>query len=189
MGTSGTPTTMRFARGRSCRPVIPAGFPLGTTSTGSLRAKVLGASASLPATRACMCFWSADANTSAGAPCSNCVRSSWEPARFKTTLVPGCVFSKRLPSSMNASRSEVAAKTTTSLEASALADNANAAASPTYFRQSERMLHYLLTLSRRMDKKSTGNDLLQRQLGHDLARLARVVSTEARQLTPEGTSL
>ena len=120
-GLLGHRPTMRFAWGSSFKLETPAGFPLGTTTTNSLRAKISGSAASFAATSACMCFWSAEANTSAGAPFSICVRSSWEPARLKRTLVPGCFASNRLPSSANDSRSEAAAKTFSSFDPSARA--------------------------------------------------------------------
>src|SRR3954468_7768141 len=177
--------TIRCALGRSSRPEIFAGFPFGTTRTGSLRAKTLASCASFCARSACMCFWSAEAKTSAGAPFSICVRSSWEPVRLKSTLVPGCWASNCLPSSANDSRSEEAAKTVSSCDACARADSAMPAISTAALSQDARMR----AMSRTPDMVSTGGDLLHVQLRHHLAGVARVVSAEARELAAEGPAL
>src|SRR5712664_159010 len=188
MGTSGAPTTIRFARGRSASVRSPAGFSRGTTSTGSLRANVLGAEASLPATSACMCFQSAEAKASAGAPCSICVRSSCEPAKAKATLVPGCSRSNLEPSSVNASRSEAAANTTSSRGPAARAGRTGAIRSSAIEVQSSRPIPS--PLSRGSDKVSSRRDGRRRlQLADQLSGSARVIALEGAQLAAEGATL
>src|SRR5581483_9851785 len=49
-------------------------------------AKTRGASTRPASTSFCMLFWSADANTSAGAPCWIWVTSAWEPAKLYVTV-------------------------------------------------------------------------------------------------------
>src|SRR5205814_6016050 len=81
MGTSGAPTTRRLVLGRSVSPWMPAGFPRGTTITGSFRAKTTAFSTSPALSSTPRFSRSAAANRSARAPCSSWVRSSWLPSR------------------------------------------------------------------------------------------------------------
>src|SRR5438067_5935973 len=185
MGTSGSPITIRLALGRSARPARPAGFPFGTTRTGSLRANTLGSAASFARTSACMCFSSAEANTSAGAPCSICLRSSCDPPRLNWTFVAGCPVSNSLPSSANASAKEAATTTFSSFEPSARALSATPRNSVAVRRASERMAG----MSRRMDTESSTGDSLHVQLRHHLPRLPRVVPAQAGKLPAEGAPL
>src|SRR3954453_9418841 len=57
--------------------------------------------------------WSADANTSAGAPCVSWVTRVEDPAKLKVTFVPAWACSNALPSSANAVESDCAAYTLT----------------------------------------------------------------------------
>ena len=66
-----------------------------------------------------MCLRSADAITSAAAPCSICVRSSWLPAALAITFTPALSFSKRGASFANTSFSDAASNTTSSCAAAA----------------------------------------------------------------------
>src|SRR5436190_7293619 len=184
MGTSGTPTTIRLALGRSLRLPIPAGFPLGTTRTGSFRANTFGPEADPASNSACMCFRSALANTSAGAPFSICVRSSCEPARLKTTRVPTWDCSNCRPSAANASRSEDAAKTASSRAGSARAASARAQASPRAVKNSR----IVASVTRNRHRVNSARQR-QLQLGDQVAGLPRVVAAQARQLPPEGAPL
>src|SRR5215211_655713 len=90
---------------------MPAGLPAGTITVRRFLAKVWGASARPSLTAASIFASSAEANTSAGAPCSSCVRRVELPAKFSFTSVPGCSSSKLAFSSPKASVSEEAAKT------------------------------------------------------------------------------
>ncbi len=76
------------------------GLPFGTNSTTVLVAKVTGRVQSPSWKSACASSGAAEANTSAGAPCSICSCSSFEPE--KLYVLAGAIFG-------NASRSEDAA--------------------------------------------------------------------------------
>ena len=114
MGTSGAPTTILSARGRSAKVLIDDARAARTITTGSLQANTEGETTSPCAASASMCLRSAEAKTSAAAPCSICARSSWLPAALLTTLTPGWSASNRRASRANASLSDAASKTTSS---------------------------------------------------------------------------
>ena len=61
-----------------------------------------------------MVFWSAEANTSTGAPWAICWSKGPEAAKLKMTLVPGCCCSKRWPISGKALVKLAAAETVNS---------------------------------------------------------------------------
>src|SRR6266850_1940523 len=193
MGTSGAPTTIRLARGRSESVRSPAGLSLGTTRTGSFRANVLGARASLAATSACMCFQSAEAKASAGAPCSSCVRSSCEPAKAKATRVPGWSRSNLRPSSVNASRSEAAANTTNSRWPAARAGGTGTIRSSAMAVQSSRRMQRTSRSATSVAWKRHGVKQARRPRGLELADQlpgpAGVVALERAHLAAEGASL
>src|SRR5260370_6460555 len=66
----------------------------------------------MPLSRRLVIHWSsADANTSAWAPCSSCRASCWEPAKLKATLRRGWGCSNVSRSSVNAAMREAAANT------------------------------------------------------------------------------
>src|SRR5215207_9617099 len=88
-----------------------AGLPAGTITVRRFLAKVWGASVRPSLTASFIFASSAEANTSAGAPCSSCVRRVELPAKFSCTSVPGWSSSKFAFSSPKASVSEEAAKT------------------------------------------------------------------------------
>src|SRR5829696_8951582 len=88
-----------------------AGLPAGTITVRRFLAKVWGASVRPSLTASFIFASSAEANTSAGAPCSSCVRRVELPAKFSCTSVPGWSSSKFAFSSLKASVSEEAAKT------------------------------------------------------------------------------
>src|SRR5215204_4895716 len=90
---------------------MPARLPAATITVRRFLAKVWGASARPSLTAASIFASSAEANTSAGAPCSSCVRRVELPAKFSFASVPGCSSSKLAFSSPKASVSEEAAKT------------------------------------------------------------------------------
>src|SRR5215212_3276271 len=90
---------------------MPAGLPAATITVRRFLAKVWGASANPSRMAASIFASSAEANTSAGAPCSSCVRRVELPAKFSRTSVPEFSSSKLSLSSPKASVSEEAAKT------------------------------------------------------------------------------
>ena len=60
--------------------LIPAGLSLGTTSVSTLVAKIFGSPwARSASVSLVMFFWSAEANTSAGAPSVSCCTSPEDP--------------------------------------------------------------------------------------------------------------
>src|SRR6266536_1824618 len=109
-GTSGAAsTTLRSGRARSARPLTPLGLPLATTICRRLPANTCG-----PSTRSLtlpMVLESADANTSAGAPCRIWVASAWLPAKLRVTRTPGWERVKSASSLANAPLSDDAAST------------------------------------------------------------------------------
>src|SRR5581483_2770098 len=108
-GSSSTTTSPGWAR--SARPVMCLGLPGATTISSLLRAKTRGASTRPASTSFCMLFWSADANTSAGAPCWIWVTSAWEPAKLYVTVRWGAFEASVAFSAVNASVSDAAANT------------------------------------------------------------------------------
>src|SRR4051812_6769060 len=105
---------MRSARGRSASVLMDAASAARTTMTRSLHANTVGATTSPCDSNASMCLRSADATTSAVAPCSICVRSSWLPAAFATTFTPALSISNRRASFANTSFNDDASNTTSS---------------------------------------------------------------------------
>ena len=105
-------TTLTPGLARSAKEAIEAGLDGGTAISRTLVAKSTGvpptsfASASLA-----MFFVSAEAKTSAGAPWVIWVTRSEDPAKLRVTLVPGCLASKSVASSVNVDFSEAAANT------------------------------------------------------------------------------
>ena len=88
------------------------GLPFSVTITSLFFAKFTGAPAlRFAVTTLFMLAWSADANASAGAPCSICVSSSDDAPKLKSSLVPGFAVSNSLPRPVNALVSDDAANT------------------------------------------------------------------------------
>src|SRR3954470_20962006 len=112
-GTSGAQTTTLVpGSARSCRDATPAGLSGGTAISKVLDANFTGVPrTSSSATALSMFAVSADANTSAGAPCWICATRSEEPPKLKLTFTPVCEASNRFPSSVNVDVSDDAAKT------------------------------------------------------------------------------
>src|SRR6266508_851156 len=114
-GTSGAAsTTFRSGLARSDSSLMPLGLPLTTMIWSRLLAKFCGVatrSVTLP-----MLVVSAEANTSAGAPCWIWVASAWLPAKLKVTLVPPLAAVYCSPILVNAAVSDAAANTLISLE-------------------------------------------------------------------------
>ena len=112
-GTWGAQTTTwvpGFAR--SANEAICFGFPGGVTMVRVLVAKLTGSPVTRPASTALvMLFVSAEANTSAGAPCVSWVTRSEEPAKLNVTFVPGLSFSIWAPNSVKVAFSDAAANT------------------------------------------------------------------------------
>ena len=77
---------------------------LGTINTSVLPTKLRRdpAASSFCASARSIASWSAEANTSAGAPLAICASSASDAAKLKTTVVPGFCASKGGPSSRNA---------------------------------------------------------------------------------------
>src|SRR5215218_1087678 len=90
---------------------MPAGLPAATITVRRFLAKVCGDCANPSRMAASIFASSAEANTSAGAPCSSGVRRVELPAKFSRTSVPEFSSSKLSLSSPKASVSEEAAKT------------------------------------------------------------------------------
>src|SRR5262245_19429136 len=109
-GTSGAArTTFRSGLARSSRPLTCLGLPCSTTIWSWLPAKFRGAP-----TRSltlAMLVVSAEANTSAGAPCWIWVARAWLPAKLKLTLVPPLADVYCWPSWVKAAVREAAANT------------------------------------------------------------------------------
>src|ERR1700753_4431397 len=86
--------------------------------TNVLEAKFVGSPANSPAlVTVAICAVSADANTSAFAPCVNCVASSEDPPKSKSTPLPGLSVLNCWLIWVNAGLSEAAANTTIDPEA------------------------------------------------------------------------
>ena len=83
------------SRVRSFNAVMLARLSVGTISTTWLAAKSTREAGltAFSSTALSMAFWSAEANTSAGAPLTICCSSTSEAPKFRTTLVPACSFS------------------------------------------------------------------------------------------------
>ncbi len=89
-GTSGAhTTTWTPGRARSAKPAIPAGLSGGTAIIIVLVAKTVGVPESRSSLAALsMVLVSAEANTSAGAPCWSWATRSEEPAKLNSTGAP-----------------------------------------------------------------------------------------------------
>src|SRR5947207_12423323 len=87
------------------------GLPGATAISSLFRANVLGVSTKLASTSFCMFFVSADANTSAGAPCWIWVTSACDPAKLYVNDNPGALVANVDFSLLNASVSDAAANT------------------------------------------------------------------------------
>ena len=89
-----------------------AGLPGGTAISRVLDAKLTGAAAVSESPVALSMFVvSAEAKTSAGAPCWIWATRSEEPAKLKVTVVPGWAFSNSAPIAVKVFFSDAAAKT------------------------------------------------------------------------------
>src|SRR6185295_10548631 len=109
-GTSGAQST-KLILAKSARLFTFLGFPLATMMASLLWVNTLGPVALPVSVTFFMLAWSAEANTSAGAPLLAWVASADEASKLKVTLLPGCFASKAAPSSLNDSLSEAAART------------------------------------------------------------------------------
>ena len=88
------------------------GLPGATAMVSVFDAKFTGSPASRPACAALSMFLvSAEANTSAGAPCVNCVTRSEDPAKENSTDAPGLSVLNCSPISVNVFLSDAAANT------------------------------------------------------------------------------
>src|ERR1700743_638708 len=88
------------------------GLPGAVTTTNVLDAKLVGLPDNRPAlTTVSICAVSADAKTSTVAPWVSCVASSEDPAKSKSTLLPGLSDVNRSLIFVNAGLSDAAAKT------------------------------------------------------------------------------
>src|SRR5215213_4224604 len=105
-------TTLRSRLARSARPLTPSGLPFSTTIWSRLLAKLWGVPAR-PSTLS-MLSRSAEANTSAGAPCWIWVARAWLPAKLKMTLSPPLAAAYCRPSSVKAPVRDAAANTLSS---------------------------------------------------------------------------
>src|SRR6478672_9566406 len=112
-GTAGAQrTTLTPDLARSARPVTLAGLSGGTAISRVLDAKLTGVAAVSEAPVALSMFLvSAEAKTSAGAPCWSWATRSEDPAKLKVTLAPGWAFSNSAPIAVKVFFSEAAAKT------------------------------------------------------------------------------
>src|SRR3954454_17934925 len=112
-GTSGAQTTtFTPSRPRSAKDVMPAGLSGGTAISRVLLAKSWGSSAGRPsATALSMLAVSAEAKTSAGAPCWICATRSEDAPKLKLTFTPLRDASNFLPSSVNVEVNEDPANT------------------------------------------------------------------------------
>src|SRR5262245_32461715 len=109
-GTSGAArTTFRSGLARSSRPPMSLGLPCSTTIWSRLLAKFWGVPTR--SVTLSMLVVSAEANTSAGAPCWIWVARAWLPAKLKVTLVPPLAAVYCSPILVKAAVSEAAANT------------------------------------------------------------------------------
>src|SRR5688500_15701172 len=109
-GTSGAHST-KLTLVKSARLLIFLGFPSATMIASLLRANTLGPVALPASVTFFMLAWSAEANRSAGAALLAWAASAEEESKLKVTLLPGCLASKAVPSSLKDSLSEAAAST------------------------------------------------------------------------------
>jgi hypothetical protein len=101
-----------FAVVRLASEWMCSGFPGFTTIARVLRVKIVAEPTMSPAFCApCMSFIDADANTSAGAPCSIWVARVLDEAKLNAIEVPRCALWKRLPNWVNTPVSDEAADT------------------------------------------------------------------------------
>jgi hypothetical protein len=105
-------TTISSGLARSSTPSIPSGLPVSTTISNELVANVTGSPAlRSAATSLPMLFWSAEANTSTGAPSLIWAARSDEAAKLNVTSESGWAVVKASPMAVKASVSEAAANT------------------------------------------------------------------------------
>src|SRR5665811_1670228 len=115
-GTPSAQTTSFLPSNDESSPVIPAGFPFGTMIVRVLVANRLGVpDMRFAAVALSMFARSADAKTSAGAPCLNWSTRFDEPSNENFTVTPGWEASKVLPRLAYVSLRDDAANTTSSL--------------------------------------------------------------------------
>ena len=112
---------------------MPSLLSCGTISTTWLAAKSLRLAdcTTFSASALSMAVWSADANTSAGAPLTICCISTSEAPKFSTTLVSGWACSYCSASVLNALVRLAAAETTRSAAKADGAATVRARAAPT----------------------------------------------------------
>ena len=89
-----------------CAPEVPCGSAAAMVEAA---AKIDITPVSESPVALSMFLVSAEAKTSAGAPCWICATRSEEPAKLKVTVTPGCAFSNSAPISVNVFFSEAAA--------------------------------------------------------------------------------
>src|SRR4029453_12833834 len=102
-------TTFRSGLARSSRPLTPLGLPFSTTIWSWLLTKFCG----VPTRSLTLSMFgmSAEANTSAGAPCWIWVARAWLPAKLKVTLVAPLAAVKSSPILVKVAVSDAAANT------------------------------------------------------------------------------
>src|SRR4051794_36465071 len=111
-GTSGAQSTrLSPLRPRSAKVLTCAGLSGGTAISSRFVAKGTGFTARSSATSVSMVEVSAEAKTSAGAPCWICATRSEEPPKLNATLTPLCAASNFLPMSVNVCVNDAAAYT------------------------------------------------------------------------------
>jgi hypothetical protein len=114
---------------RSAKLLGASGLSEGCTSTSALPAKLrrLPGASSFCASALSIVSWSADANTSTGAPLAICASKVSEAAKLNSSRVPGCWASKAGASSLKAWVRLAAAETVRSAACAARAPSASAA--------------------------------------------------------------
>src|SRR6266508_2467264 len=111
---------MRSGSSSESMPVMPFGLPGSTMMASEFVANVCGSSPLLPASVSLsMFFWSADANTSAGAPSLIWPTRSDDAAKLNVTSASGYSDSNASPIAVNESVSDAAANTVMSPSMSA----------------------------------------------------------------------
>ncbi len=137
--------------------MIPAGLPLGTMIARRFVAKITGSVPLSPASVSLsMLLVSADAKTSAGAPCEICCTSAEEASKLNVTFASGFAAVNAAPMSVNAAVSEAAAKTVMSpstpglvvVEGAVEAEDDEALSSPHATRTSPRTARRTRTMDR-----------------------------------------
>ena len=116
---TGTASARHHQLDAALAPVLQLRMRAGLVAARSRPARLCANTTRLPSTRSfsphrSIHRWSAEANTSAAAPCSSWSGELLRPGEVEAHRVPGCARSKMLPISWNASVSEAAAKTVSS---------------------------------------------------------------------------